>query len=581
MIKQSSILLAFSLLVSQSLATAVAGVSYNMNSYDATGLSGNDGAMPGLWTGTGYAKGYNGALNGMWIATFQSDAEILKISTDEALKQSYVVDGKSTAAPKDFALAVSGDGWRDTATESGDGLGLDFGLVRLAKAGNLTVTVEADSNTALVPAISIYRGWDRGSDSRRNAGFIDGKNSPLLGTSNLVYLASKSAAVPGAPVTLTLTGLKAGQYEIFVGGNKSAAGGYKYKVTLEAAPAKYAVVDLGVLGDGAWSVGNGVNRSGQVSGYSRYKAGINATHAYRYDPNGGIKDLGALPDSVVSGGTYSRAYNINDAGTVVGYSYYQTTPKAAAHAVVFRTDGTIQDLGTFRPGNDGGGTAHDINSRGFVTGYAGSGDAGSINYMPFLKNINDASAPLIPLGSLGGTRGKALALNLQNQVVGWSFLANDATSHAFLFEKGKMRDLHGILAEAIADATGSGASDINNSGWIAGSVYSPKGNRGYLYRSGSKVKYLGWLPGGSGASALGLNDGMQVVGSAKIDDASGDTHGFIYQNGVMNDLNTVVNTGDWEIVDASAISSRGHIVVSALNRVTGADHACLLMPLKK
>jgi probable HAF family extracellular repeat protein len=63
---------------------------------------------------------------------------------------------------------------------------------------------------------------------------------------------------------------------------------------------------------GSFSEAYDINDAGQVAGFSGTPGGI---HAFITGPNGmGMRDLGTL------GGNLSYAYGINDAGQVVGYS---------------------------------------------------------------------------------------------------------------------------------------------------------------------------------------------------------------------------------------------------------------------
>lgn len=117
------------------------------------------------------------------------------------------------------------------------------------------------------------------------------------------------------------------------------------------------MTDLGnISGPANWgnfSVGNAINNSGEVVGWS-----INdnfETHAFRYS-GGQMTDLGTL------GGTESRANGINDSGTVVGWSY--TTGDNGWHA--FKFAGSMTDLGTL-PGG-GNSSAKAINNAGQIVG---------------------------------------------------------------------------------------------------------------------------------------------------------------------------------------------------------------------
>ena len=106
---------------------------------------------------------------------------------------------------------------------------------------------------------------------------------------------------------------------------------------------------------GSHSRALGINNRGQVVGYSSTKSG--KQHAVLWK-NGVIRDLGTLV-----GGHNSQAESINKDGKVVGWS---DTSSGSKHAVLWQNR-QITDLGTL----GGNATlATDINNRGTVVGYS-------------------------------------------------------------------------------------------------------------------------------------------------------------------------------------------------------------------
>lgn len=99
--------------------------------------------------------------------------------------------------------------------------------------------------------------------------------------------------------------------------------------------------DLGTLccavqGQSPESYGNGINASGEVTGYSTTSVGT--THAFLWS-NGAMQDLGALP-----GDTYSAGNAINASGTVTGTS--DTTDGSPTYRAFVYSNGQMSDLNT-------------------------------------------------------------------------------------------------------------------------------------------------------------------------------------------------------------------------------------------
>lgn len=111
--------------------------------------------------------------------------------------------------------------------------------------------------------------------------------------------------------------------------------------------------DLGTLGGGS-SFGSGINDAGQVAGHSETTGG--RWHAFRYTPGLGLLDLGTPADA------NSYGFGINASGQVVG----RLSTTSSTHAFRY-TDGIgIQDVHTVSASTS---EASDINDLGAVVGY--------------------------------------------------------------------------------------------------------------------------------------------------------------------------------------------------------------------
>jgi probable HAF family extracellular repeat protein len=204
------------------------------------------------------------------------------------------------------------------------------------------------------------------------------------------------------------------------------------------------MTDLGTLG-GAYSSALDINDQGTIVGVAYTANG--EPRAVRW-LNLKIEDLGTL------GGDWSEAWAVNGAGTIVGRS--ATTNNEAVHAFLWQ-NGVMVDLGTL----GGSSEAYDINDAGQVVGL-------SFVYKDNIPEIVHAvlwdKGSLIDLGTLGGSWSRATAINNAGQIVGASGTAT-GQPQAFLFDNGSLAPLPNI-----DNATGSFAWSINGTGQIAGSA---------------------------------------------------------------------------------------------------------------
>jgi probable HAF family extracellular repeat protein len=292
-----------------------------------------------------------------------------------------------------------------------------------------------------------------------------------------------------------------------------------------------------------------VNRFGAVAGSSDISFGV--FHAALWD-NSRFTDLGTIFDSPFAS---SAAFGINDAGSVVGFS---SADRDENHAALF-VNGKAIDLGTGFA-SPSFSVAYDINNRGEIVGTRSTSQSATKQAF-LLRNER-----FIDLGSLGGTGGgdfsvtsEAYAINNKGLIVGTSLPAQGAALHAFLWEKGRMRDL-GTLG---GNNESTSAHDINDRNVVVGSSPDERGRvRAFLWRDGT-MSGLGTL-GGRRSDALGINNRGQVVGRSDFRGApfSNAGHAVLWDNGRIIDLNTVVVNlpGDVALETAEAINDDGVIV---------------------
>jgi len=342
----------------------------------------------------------------------------------------------------------------------------------------------------------------------------------------------------------------------------------------------YTVQDLGTLG-GTYSLAGGINNNGLVEGYSTL-TGDTAEHASLWWKHFGPIDLGTLGgpnsdagwrpsergeigggsdtttpdpngedfcgygtyliclpfvwrDGVMTplptlGGNNGWAAGINDLSEAVGVAENATIdptcPPFLEYKPVIWTKGQIHELATF-PG-DPDGLAYAINDQGQATGLSGPCGPGA-------HALLWQKGKAIYLGGLGGTISEGVDINHWGQVTGLSTLLGDTTYHAFLWQK--------------------------HTGMID----------------------LGTLPGDVDSSGDGINNNGQVVGGSCSQDIESSCRAFLWQNGVMTDLNTLIPPDSplYLLEATGTINDQGQIAGIALQISTGETHAFLATPTNR
>ena len=182
----------------------------------------------------------------------------------------------------------------------------------------------------------------------------------------------------------------------------------------------------------------------------------------------------------------------------------------------------------------------------------------------------------------GDSSGAATAINDNGQIVGISGICDQAVgrytaAHAVLWENGGVTDLGNLGALYWNTPTA-----INQQGDIvgfAGAPDDPDGNflQAFIWTVENGIQPLGFLPGDVHSEAYGINERRQVVGLSC--DADGNCRAFIWENGVMQDLNDLKQASFSATLEtAKDINDKGEITGRALDPNTGVRTAYLAVP---
>ncbi|MBM4128417.1 MAG: hypothetical protein FJ247_14015 [Nitrospira sp.] len=207
--------LALILFSSTSLASSV---NYNLAGWP-TGISSRV-TLPPSWVPATNAPDYKGSLDVYWSMQIDTNNETLEVSAANAVAQ---------GAPANFSLITLPDNcW---------GMNMNYGLIKLGQAADVTITVAADGSQ-MAPIFALYQGWDTGANSSRHDAIFFGENNPL-GTTGLTYLGDAQNPEAKTEVSWTFTGLAAGKYELFTTVANNSNPGGAFKVTVATTPKNY------------------------------------------------------------------------------------------------------------------------------------------------------------------------------------------------------------------------------------------------------------------------------------------------------------------------------------------------------
>lgn len=204
--------------------------------------------------------------------------------------------------------------------------------------------------------------------------------------------------------------------------------------------------DLGVLPDGINSFGYGININGHVTGISGQSDG---DHPFLYIAGNGMQDLGS------AGPASTNANAVNDSDQVVG---------EAGHAFLWTPGVGMEDLGVLSGGNFSTATA--INNAGQVVGKSENGFGGEA----ILWTRGGGMRGLGTLAHTGDDNSEALGINAFGTVVGDSTATGVNGTHAFVWTEGTgMLDMNDTIDSTTPGWVLSTARGINAGGEIVGS----------------------------------------------------------------------------------------------------------------
>jgi len=365
--------------------------------------------------------------------------------------------------------------------------------------------------------------------------------------------------------------------------------------TLPRATASYHVVKFSSSLGGTQSRGTAINGVGLVAGFSNLADGTRHAAVWR---NGSITDLHTL------GGPGSSVPwpGLNDAGMVVGISqtdrvdpldedwscelggFLPQTTNLICSGFVWEND-VMRELPTLG-GNNGFATG--VNNRSQIVGWAETPvhdptctDKQVLQFRAVLWEPKAGSTGKIKTRELpplpGDSASAATAINDNGQAVGISGDCDQAVGrfsarHAVLWDRnGKPSEIPNL-----GGVTWHTPMDINGAGDVVGfsnppGAGDPEGvfiSHAFLWTNGAaKAKDLGTLDDDPLSEAFAINSHSQVVGIS-FGGASG-ARAFLWQNGVLVNLNDVADAAPDVLLSAQDINDAGQITGRVRDAVTG------------
>jgi probable HAF family extracellular repeat protein len=228
---------------------------------------------------------------------------------------------------------------------------------------------------------------------------------------------------------------------------------------------------------------------------------------------------------------------------------------------------TLTDLGTLGGKNS---YAADINDLGQIVGNSDTVwcESRECDRQPHAFIWTPEDGTLQDLGTLGGRRSYAYAINNSGQIVGQSQTLDDYNSLAFIWGSTTGMGSMGTLP----DGSTSAAFSINRDGRVTGNseiLWGADFNVHAFHWTSGSMTDLGTLPGGAFSYGTSINNHGKVVGHGATDSSA--AHAFLWENGMMTDLQTLGGTDSY----AFRINNLGQVVGYSFTNGNEAAHAFL------
>jgi probable HAF family extracellular repeat protein len=305
----------------------------------------------------------------------------------------------------------------------------------------------------------------------------------------------------------------------------------------------------------------GINNNGDVFG-TAVEGGAQTSESFLLKAGSSAVQFLGTPGDQANQVSSSVALGINASDTVVGYTLSDQVLNDRDVAVEWANSGTPTILASLNYSL--GAQATGINDSGEIVGFKENfNNNGDRSF-----KVQGSTVTQLPVLPNGGFNADALGVSSNG------FIAGDADSSASGRQAVEWNSSGAITAlPQPANTLQSQAFAVDSSGVAVGDVISETDGKSHamMWANGKATELSPGTLIGFNSVANSINDSGVIVGGGDAD------HGFVYQNGAMTDLNTLIApTAGLTLLAATGINSKGVIAGSAT--LNGQDVGYILTP---